>query len=530
MAPNDQNDRARTALALQASTTQTQTSQFQLHTDMQTDVTCTNRWDRGQYSLAEVPVCDSSSDDHLLAGQEELRDPDEPHKVDPPHVAHPRRLHEPQPRECCNTATPSPYVDGGSAVCNILTQTNQSRLPAGQPDMLQKLLGECSSIAYNDRAKRYAVKKRKEVMGALIDNNDPRLNNDENCNVRSENETVVTNTQLHCIETQCELGSGDGQYDSHSFPAKYLVYSLMDLDTGLLVDFELVQKGMVKGELERAACENIMENAEVTTAVRMAAVCRLTIWRSDVTHCNTSAEVTTAVRMAAVCRLTIWCSDVTHCNTSAEVTTAVRMAAVYRLTIWRSDVTHCNTSAEVTTAVRMAAVYRLTIWRSDVTHCNTSAEVTTAVRMAAVCRLTIWCSDVTHCNTSAEVTTAVRMAAVCRLTIWCSDVTHCNTSAEVTTAVRMAAVYRLTIWRSDVTHCNTSAEVTTAVRMAAVYRLTIWRSDAPRMTPFSNLPSPQLRPPPKKSHYTVHATGRLPSKGGLPGCCRLLPCNPLRIT
>ncbi|KAJ8881553.1 hypothetical protein PR048_018035, partial [Dryococelus australis] len=40
------------------------------------------------------------------------------------------------------------------------------------------------------------------------------------------------------------------------FPAKYLVYSIMDLDTGL--DFELVQKGMVKSELERAVCENIM--------------------------------------------------------------------------------------------------------------------------------------------------------------------------------------------------------------------------------------------------------------------------------
>ncbi|KAJ8887563.1 hypothetical protein PR048_013779, partial [Dryococelus australis] len=53
--------------------------------------------------------------------------------------------------------------------------------------------------------------------------------------------------------------AGDGQYDSPGFSAKYFVYSLMDLDTGLVVDFELVQKGMIKDELERATCENIME-------------------------------------------------------------------------------------------------------------------------------------------------------------------------------------------------------------------------------------------------------------------------------
>ncbi|KAJ8879303.1 hypothetical protein PR048_019911, partial [Dryococelus australis] len=53
--------------------------------------------------------------------------------------------------------------------------------------------------------------------------------------------------------------AGDGQYDSPGFSAKYLVYSLMDLDIGLVVDLELVQKGIVKGELERAACENLME-------------------------------------------------------------------------------------------------------------------------------------------------------------------------------------------------------------------------------------------------------------------------------
>ncbi|KAJ8891414.1 hypothetical protein PR048_003942 [Dryococelus australis] len=66
---------------------------------------------------------------------------------------------------------------------------------------------------YNNRAKRYAVTRRKEVVGALIDNNDPTLNHDENCN------------------------------NSPSFSAKYLVYSLIDLATGL-TDFELVQKGM----------------------------------------------------------------------------------------------------------------------------------------------------------------------------------------------------------------------------------------------------------------------------------------------
>ncbi|KAJ8897314.1 hypothetical protein PR048_002660 [Dryococelus australis] len=53
--------------------------------------------------------------------------------------------------------------------------------------------------------------------------------------------------------------AGEGQYDSPGFSVKYLAYSLMDLGTSLIVDFELVQKEMVKGELESAACEIIME-------------------------------------------------------------------------------------------------------------------------------------------------------------------------------------------------------------------------------------------------------------------------------
>ncbi|KAL4126650.1 hypothetical protein QTP88_010859 [Uroleucon formosanum] len=53
--------------------------------------------------------------------------------------------------------------------------------------------------------------------------------------------------------------AGDGQYDSPGFCAKYCIYSVMDLNSSKIVDFQLVQKGMVKGDLERAACEMLLQ-------------------------------------------------------------------------------------------------------------------------------------------------------------------------------------------------------------------------------------------------------------------------------
>jgi len=45
--------------------------------------------------------------------------------------------------------------------------------------------------------------------------------------------------------------TGDGQFDSPGFRAKYCTYSVMDIHSGKIVDFKLVQKGQVKGNLER---------------------------------------------------------------------------------------------------------------------------------------------------------------------------------------------------------------------------------------------------------------------------------------
>ncbi|XP_050064701.1 uncharacterized protein LOC114122846 [Aphis gossypii] len=53
--------------------------------------------------------------------------------------------------------------------------------------------------------------------------------------------------------------AGDGQFDSPGFCAKYCTYTLMDLNSSKIIDFKLVQKGMLKGDLERKACELLLE-------------------------------------------------------------------------------------------------------------------------------------------------------------------------------------------------------------------------------------------------------------------------------
>lgn len=54
--------------------------------------------------------------------------------------------------------------------------------------------------------------------------------------------------------------AGDGQFDSPGFCAKYCIYTLMDLNSSKIIDFKRVQKGMVKGDLERKACEMLLED------------------------------------------------------------------------------------------------------------------------------------------------------------------------------------------------------------------------------------------------------------------------------
>jgi len=53
--------------------------------------------------------------------------------------------------------------------------------------------------------------------------------------------------------------AGNGQFDSPGFCAKYCTYSVMDLHSSKIIDFNLVQKGMGSGDLERKACESLID-------------------------------------------------------------------------------------------------------------------------------------------------------------------------------------------------------------------------------------------------------------------------------
>jgi hypothetical protein len=52
--------------------------------------------------------------------------------------------------------------------------------------------------------------------------------------------------------------SGDGQYDSPGFSAKYCTYSIMNCDTNEVIDFCVIQKGQFTTDLERHACQQLM--------------------------------------------------------------------------------------------------------------------------------------------------------------------------------------------------------------------------------------------------------------------------------
>ena len=53
--------------------------------------------------------------------------------------------------------------------------------------------------------------------------------------------------------------TGDGQFDSPGHTAKYCVYTVMDHDSGRIIDFLIAQRGVVKEELERAACRELLK-------------------------------------------------------------------------------------------------------------------------------------------------------------------------------------------------------------------------------------------------------------------------------
>jgi hypothetical protein len=56
--------------------------------------------------------------------------------------------------------------------------------------------------------------------------------------------------------------AGDGQFDSPGFSAKYVTYSLMDLETDKILDFIVLQRGQVDGELEKQACDRLLSKFE----------------------------------------------------------------------------------------------------------------------------------------------------------------------------------------------------------------------------------------------------------------------------
>lgn len=52
--------------------------------------------------------------------------------------------------------------------------------------------------------------------------------------------------------------AGDGQYDSPGYCGKYCSYSVMDLKSEKILDFEVVQRKQVVGDLEKAGCERVL--------------------------------------------------------------------------------------------------------------------------------------------------------------------------------------------------------------------------------------------------------------------------------
>jgi len=58
------------------------------------------------------------------------------------------------------------------------------------------------------------------------------------------------------------------------FCAKYCIYTLIDLNSSKIIDFKLVQKGMFKGDLERKACEMLLEEI-------VGQGCKIDLFRTD---------------------------------------------------------------------------------------------------------------------------------------------------------------------------------------------------------------------------------------------------------
>lgn len=66
--------------------------------------------------------------------------------------------------------------------------------------------------------------------------------------------------QMNYVKESGQLWiAGDGQYDSPGFCAKYCTYTFMDINSGCIVDFQLIQKKMMPGDLEKNACKQLID-------------------------------------------------------------------------------------------------------------------------------------------------------------------------------------------------------------------------------------------------------------------------------
>lgn len=52
--------------------------------------------------------------------------------------------------------------------------------------------------------------------------------------------------------------AGDGQFDSPGYSAKYVTYTFMDVHRDKIIDFIVLQKGQISGDLEKPACDKLL--------------------------------------------------------------------------------------------------------------------------------------------------------------------------------------------------------------------------------------------------------------------------------
>lgn len=108
-----------------------------------------------------------------------------------------------------------------------------------------------------------------ELMG-LPNLSKPRFNANRNAWLYPVIYRIYTAKKQLVLDKLRAIGSklvlcGDAQFDSPGYTAKYCTYTVMCCDTDEILDFIIIQKGQYHGELEKQACElllNILINDE----------------------------------------------------------------------------------------------------------------------------------------------------------------------------------------------------------------------------------------------------------------------------